>query len=93
MKLSIARDFSRFPAGRLKADGRYTGQHLRELVIPLLRAGELTIDFNGTAGFGSSFLQGAFQGLGGEVDVSRLHLTCTEDPTIVTEVLQYLNSY
>ncbi len=39
MNFSIAKDFCRFPAGRVKADGRYSGQHLRELVVPLLQAG------------------------------------------------------
>lgn len=90
MTFSIAKDFSRFPAGRVKADGPCSGEHLREMVLARLQEGPLMVDFDGTAGFGSSFLQGAFQGLADETDVSRLYLTCTEDPTIVTEVLTYL---
>jgi hypothetical protein len=64
---------------------------LRERVLQLLQEGPLTVDFDGTLGFGSSFLQGAFLGLAVETDVSRLQLVCKEDPTIVTEVVGYLN--
>ncbi len=91
-QLSIARDFSRFPAGRVKADGPRSGQHLRELI--LRQEGDLTIDFDGTMGYGSSFLQGAFQGLYQDVPLGRLRLRLIskEDPSIADEVWQYINS-
>jgi hypothetical protein len=92
--LSIAKDFSRMPAGRVKADGRHSGERFREMYLPLLRRGPLTIDFDGTLGYGSSFLQEAFVGLVQEpgVDTQNLTLVCTEDESIVTEVWRYVNS-
>ncbi len=64
--LSIAKDFSEFPAGRERKDGPYSGERFREeLLVPLLRKNDnvLEIDFDGTMGFGSSFLEEAFGGL------------------------------
>lgn len=88
---SIAEDFSRFPAGRVKADGPHSGERLREVIVQRLREGSLTINFDGTMGYGSSFLQGAFMGLRKEADVSQLSLACS-DTSIVTEVWSYINS-
>ncbi|MDX2102361.1 MAG: STAS-like domain-containing protein [Alphaproteobacteria bacterium] len=63
--LSIANDFSRFPAGRYKDDGPYSGEKFREeFLVPALRANEVVfVDLSGTKGFGSSFLEEAFGGL------------------------------
>lgn len=88
---SIAHDFTRFPAGRTRADGPSSGEHLRGIVLQRLREGGLTINFDGVFGYGSSFLQSAFMGLAKEVDVKYLQLIC-EDNSIVTEVWGYVNS-
>lgn len=65
--IRIARDFSRFPAGRYTTDGSASGQAFRERILgkELRRPGikTVTIDFDGVAGFGSSFLEEAFGGL------------------------------
>ena len=64
MEYSIANSFSKYPAGRSKSDGDFSGERLREIVDPMLRASELVIvDITGTEGFGSSFLEEAFGGL------------------------------
>lgn len=63
--ISIANDFSPFPAGRYRTDGPYPGEAFREdLLVPALKTfGEVTVDLDGTNGFGSSFLEEAFGGL------------------------------
>ena len=65
--IRIATDFSRFPAGRFLSDGHASGQAFREKILAkaLLQPGiqRVTVDFDGVAGFGSSFLEEAFGGL------------------------------
>lgn len=67
--INIAKDFSRYPAGRFRTDGPYTGTHFREdILLPNIKnavesGGEVEIVFDGTLGYGSSFLEEAFGGL------------------------------
>jgi len=68
MKISIAKDFSEVPAGRFVADGEFSGERFRnEFLRPALVAAapgeKLEIDIDGTAGYGSSFLEEVFGGL------------------------------
>lgn len=65
MKLSVARDFSEFPAGRHPDDGPYSGERFREeFLAPNLKSdGSIEVDLDGTMGYGSSFLEEAFGGL------------------------------
>lgn len=79
--ISIASDFSPFPAGRYRTDGPFPGEVFREdILAPALRQhGEVTVDLDGTNGFGSSFLEEAFGGLvrkGFSLDLlkKRLHI-------------------
>lgn len=63
--ISIATDFSKSPAGRYVSDGPAPGEAFREQwLLPALRDAEkVTVDLDGTAGYGSSFLEEAFGGL------------------------------
>ena len=63
--LSIAREFSAFPAGRKRSDGPFTGELFREEIIgPSLKRGEhITLDLDGVEGLPSSFLEEVFGGL------------------------------
>jgi len=63
--ISIATDFSRYPAGRTRADGPYSGELFRtKMLEPALAAGDhLVVNFDGARGYGSSFLEEAFGGL------------------------------
>jgi hypothetical protein len=65
MNISIARDFSQFPAGRFKSDGPHSGEAFREnVLVPALQKEEaVSIDMDGVLGYGSSFLEEAFGGL------------------------------
>ena len=67
--ISIAQDFSPFPAGRYPADGKFNGTRFRkEKLVPALKkvcgsSVVVEVSFDGVAGFGSSFLEEAFGGL------------------------------
>jgi len=63
--ISIARDFSPFPAGRKRGDGPYTGETFREDVLrPKLSGGlHVILDIDGVEGLPSSFLEEVFGGL------------------------------
>jgi hypothetical protein len=63
--INIARDFSRYPAGRYRTDGPYPGEKCREdFLVPVLRKGKmLVVELDGTMGYGSSFLEETFGGL------------------------------
>ncbi len=98
VKINIARDFSRLPAGRFRADGPYSGERFREELLrkPLDSGADLVIVFDGARGYGSSFLEEAFGGLVRErvltspSDIKRLNLVSDEDPSVVVEVMDYM---
>lgn len=95
-KISIANDFSRFPAGRYKTDGPYSGEEFREkhLRPAFSREGKVTVDLDGARGYGSSFLEEAFGGLvrsGISVsDVSKKLDLVSKDSTLVEEIKDYI---
>ena len=88
--ITIAEDFSKFPAGRFREDGKWSGAAFRDdlLVAALQDAEKVEVVFDGVAGFGSSFLEEAFGGL---VRVCHLDKTFldehlrlrTDDPDLV----------
>jgi hypothetical protein len=63
--INIAMQFTTVPAGRYPSDGEYSGQRFREeLLVPSLKREDCVIvEIDGTAGYGSSFLEEAFGGL------------------------------
>ena len=63
-QISVARDFSRYPAGRTPKDGPNNGKKFRKMIKPIVDRGDhLVIHLEGTMGYGSSFLEEAFGGL------------------------------
>ena len=85
--ISIAKDFSPFPAGRFSCDGEFNGTRFREeFLIPALQAGEdVEVSLDGVVGLASSFLDEVFGGLlrTGQVDQSivreHLRISTTEE--------------
>lgn len=84
---SVAKDFSPQPAGRTSKDGPYNGWALRSRLTDLLHQGPVKVDLDGTLGFGSSFLQAAFQGL----RHGNLSFKSDRDPSLITEIETYLS--
>lgn len=94
--LSIARDFTRYPAGRFRSDGPYSGEQFRDdFLVPAMEKGEsVSIDLDGVRGFGSSFLEEAFGGLvrkgySPEIVLSTFTLK-SSDPTLIAEIHDYI---
>ena len=87
-KVSIAKDFSEYPAGRLEEDGPWNGEKFRnEHLLPAMMdedTNRVEVDFDGLAGCGSSFLEEGFGGLIREEGFDKatidrkLHLKTTE---------------
>ena len=69
MKINIAVDFSRIPGARYPEEGDFSGQEFRQtILLPKLQEAikkkeMLTINLDGTAGLGTSFLEESFGGL------------------------------
>lgn len=97
-RISVARDFTRFPAGRYRSHGTTSGQAFREdkLLGPLQRGEHVEVDLDGTLGYGSSFLEEAFGGLVRALQIpssellTRLTIISTEDPTLRDEIMEYI---
>lgn len=95
--INIAKEFTRFPSGRFKKNGETSGEAFRERFLePLLRAGEdVTVELDGTIGYGSSFLEEAFGGLVRSLKIEpakikeKLHVKAS-DQTLVDEVDEYI---
>jgi hypothetical protein len=94
--VNVARDFSKYPAGRYNEDGPASGQAFREkFLIPALKENKkLTIEFDGTRGYGSSFLEEAF---GGSVregfapeHVKLAFALVSDDKSLVAEINDYI---
>jgi len=65
IEVRIARDFSKFPGGRYRKTGDFSGQEFREDVLHKhLRKGDtLKVILDGVDGYPPSFLEEAFGGL------------------------------
>lgn len=67
--VSIAQDYSRFPGGRIPEDGPYCASVFRDdILLPAIKNAKsatacLFVDFDGTEGYGTSFLEETFGGL------------------------------
>jgi hypothetical protein len=98
-EIRIADNFSRFPGGRYREFGKFSGEEFREnfLIEALNGQDTVKVIIDGTAGYGSSFLEEAFGGLvrqGYRLDQleGRLKIVAT-DPDFETycdEIWQYI---
>lgn len=103
MKIKIATDFSRIPGARYPIEGDFSGQEFRKKVLlPKLKEAikkheALTVDLDGTAGLGTSFLEESFGGLIredhiGYEDIKRtLRFVSIEEPDYIEEIMSYIN--
>lgn len=85
----FATEYTRYPGGRLRKHGPYSGEAFREDVLwPLLEANrKVHINLTDTHGFGSSFLDESFGELGKRMGwnecTDRLTFQSDDDPSLV----------
>jgi len=90
----FAKEFTRYPGGRLRKDGPWSGQQFREDVLLKLLAEHdvVRVDLSGARGFGSSFLDEAFGEAAKRLGVKKvkesLELTCDDDPMLLELISQ-----
>lgn len=102
MIIKVAKDFSRKPTARTEVEGANSGEKFREtLLVPMLveaikSSKKLIVDLDGTAGFGTSFLEEAFGGLirVNHIEYSdinkTLELISHEEPYLIDDINQYI---
>ena len=98
-KINIGKDFSKNPNGRYSKNGYNSGEEFREsILLPLLKKGTVEINFNGTLGYSSCFLEEAFGGLMRNNKINILSyntiinrlIIVSDDPSIKIEILEYI---
>ncbi|QFU30250.1 STAS-like domain-containing protein [Brevundimonas sp. Bb-A] len=95
--IKVASDFTRFPYGRYRSQGKFSGEAFRDdVLLPLLKAGQsVEVDLDGTSGLSPSFLEEAFGGLvraGLEVEriLQQVKIKSDDDPSYIDEVKEYV---
>lgn len=98
--ISIAKDFSKVPAGRFYSDGPFSGQRFREeFLLPSLKNQEISkiiINLDGLCGVGSSFWDEAFvqlilkEKIPYQEITGKLEFICTDDDTLIPLLTSYL---
>ena len=99
MTIINVKDFSKYPGPRYIRLGDFSGEEFRNnILIPALKQNdEVTVNFDGVYGYGSSFLEEAFGGLVRRgVDKNKIkklkdNLICNDDPSIIVEVKKYID--
>lgn len=97
-KINIAKDYTKFPGPRYEELGPFSGEVFREqILLPALKEYEiLEINLDGTAGYGSSFLDEAFAGIVRETNyaseelLKALRFVSEEEPELIDEILTYI---
>ncbi len=96
--INVARDFTRFPSGRYKRNGETSGEAFRERFLeePIRRGETISVELDGTIGYGSSFLEEAFGGLVRSLALPSSNLKkhlklISVDKLLIEEVNEYID--
>ena len=102
MKIKIASEFTTAPGHRKISEGKFSGEQFRkEFLLPKVREAsgkkcQLTVDLDGTSGYGTSFLEESFGGLIREDNLtlatldSVFRFVSQEEPDLLLEIREYL---
>ena len=101
MKIVRVLDFTEFPGPRHETIGKFSGERFREeVLLETIREhgiSQMAVDLDGTAGYGSSFLEEAFGGLirrgvpYPEVADLCERIISHEDPSLIDEIKGYVH--
>lgn len=102
MEIIIFKDFTDAPGPRFIKQGKFSGEEFREnLLVPKFKAAisenkKLTINFDGTFGYPTSFLEEAFGGLKEQFDKSlilkTLNFISDDEKSLINEIKGYIES-
>lgn len=97
--VSVSKDFTKVPRGK---EGLESGSEFRyKVLLPKLEKvkarGTLYIDLDGTVGYSSAFLEGAFRGIKKNLGSNpfirkRVRIISNDEPALKEEVLRYINT-
>lgn len=100
IKINIANDFTDTPGGRHKTEGSYSGEEFRERILEpayehALKNGEkIVVDFDGSYGYPTSFLEEVFGGLARRhksIDIdSTFEFISNDEPSLIDDVKDYI---
>lgn len=99
IEINIATDFSDSPGGRFIKQGPKSGEEFRKTFLEKHFSDgsnqTIKINFDGSFGYATSFLEEAFGGLvrkfGYEKIKNRLEFISEENPTYIEKVVKYMN--
>ena len=98
--INVAQVFSPTPGGRTRSDGDFSAEEFRdEHLIPALKRctddEQVSVDLDGGAGYGASFLEEVFGGavrkLGWNRCKDRILLVSHEEPHLVREIQDFMH--
>ena len=98
-KINLAREFSVTPGPRYKFEGFDSAELFHEKIMsPMVNSlkedDSITIDLDGTFGYGTSFLEEVFGGsvrrYGIEFAKNKLNYTSFEEPYLITDIEKYI---
>lgn len=96
--IDIGKQFTRYPAGRFRDDGPFSGERFRDEFLRPALAGDRTVKIvlDGTMGYGSSFLEEAFGGLVrvlglDPVALKKQLVLDTKDKSLADEIFEYIS--
>jgi hypothetical protein len=102
LSLVVAKEFTSTPGSRYKIEGDFSGELFRQSVLkPKLKQAidenaKLFIDLDGTAGYGTSFLEEAFGGLIREngydyqTIIDHIEFKSEEEEYLIEDIYEYL---
>lgn len=102
IKIKIAKDFSTSPGPRYEIEGEWSGEVFRKTILyPQMKSAiengtKIIVDLDGTAGYGTSFLEEAFGGLIREEKIpfevinNKLTLISEEETYLIDDINNYL---
>ncbi len=100
--ISVAKDFSSSPGPRYKREGDFSGEQFRNSILEdkvkqcISTNTKLLIDLDGTAGYGTSFLEESFGGLirvckfDYSIIVKILTFKSDEEPYLIEDINAYM---
>lgn len=103
MKIKVAEHFSKAPGPRYRDEGKHSGEEFRiDVLYPMLQEAitsgqQVSVDLDGTFGFGTSFLEESFgglireNGLPLETVLKHIEFISIEEPELLDEIRQYMD--